>query len=44
MQQIKFWICTNSSSYGGRFINKTGKANVEKEGMHIFIVSVGIIL
>jgi hypothetical protein len=27
---------TNSSSYGGRFINKNGKANVEKEGMHIF--------
>ncbi|NRT11118.1 ion channel [Flavobacterium sp. 14A] len=27
---------TNSSSYGGRFINKTGKANVEKIGMHAF--------
>lgn len=27
---------TNSSSYGGRFINKNGKANVEKVGMHVF--------
>ena len=27
---------TNSSSYGGRFINKNGKANVEKQGMHVF--------
>jgi inward rectifier potassium channel len=27
---------TNSSSYGGRFINKDGKANVEKVGMHLF--------
>jgi inward rectifier potassium channel len=27
---------TNSSSYGGRFINKNGKANVEKVGMHLF--------
>ncbi|MBU2061372.1 MAG: Inward rectifier potassium channel Irk [Bacteroidetes bacterium] len=27
---------TNSSNYGGRFINKNGKANVEKVGMHVF--------
>jgi inward rectifier potassium channel len=27
---------TNSSSYGGRFINKNGKANVEKRGIAIF--------
>ncbi|OCB78114.1 ion channel [Flavobacterium crassostreae] len=27
---------TNSNSYGGRFINKDGKANVEKVGMPIF--------
>lgn len=26
---------TNASSYGGRFVNKNGKANVEKRGMHI---------
>jgi inward rectifier potassium channel len=26
---------TNASSYGGRFINKNGTANVEKRGMHI---------
>lgn len=25
---------TNASSYGGRFVNKNGKANVEKRGMH----------
>ncbi|HJS00310.1 MAG TPA: ion channel [Flavobacterium sp.] len=27
---------TNASSYGGRFVNKDGKANVEKRGMHFF--------
>ena len=27
---------TNSSSYGGRFINKDGTANVEKQGMNVF--------
>ncbi|MDD2674647.1 Inward rectifier potassium channel Irk [Flavobacterium petrolei] len=26
---------TNASSYGGRFVNKDGKANVEKRGMHV---------
>jgi len=26
---------TNASSYGGRFVNKNGKANVEKRGMHV---------
>lgn len=26
---------TNSSNYGGRFVNKNGTANVEKRGMHI---------
>ncbi|UQD56307.1 ion channel [Flavobacterium sp. K5-23] len=26
---------TNSSSYGGRFINKNGTANIEKRGMHV---------
>lgn len=26
---------TNASSYGGRFINKNGTANVEKRGMHL---------
>jgi hypothetical protein len=26
---------TNANSYGGRFINKNGTANVEKTGMHI---------
>jgi inward rectifier potassium channel len=26
---------TNASSYGGRFVNKNGKANVEKRGMHL---------
>jgi hypothetical protein len=26
---------TNANSYGGRFINKNGTANVEKKGMHI---------
>lgn len=26
---------TNTSSYGGRFVNKNGTANVEKRGMHI---------
>lgn len=26
---------TNTSSYGGRFINKNGTANVEKRGLHI---------
>jgi inward rectifier potassium channel len=26
---------TNASSYGGRFINKNGSANVERRGMHI---------
>jgi inward rectifier potassium channel len=25
----------NTGSYGGRFINKNGKANVEKRGMHV---------
>ncbi len=25
---------TNANSYGGRFVNKNGKANVEKRGMH----------
>jgi hypothetical protein len=41
-KQIKFGFGTNSSS-GGRFINKT-VSKCRKEGMHIFIVSVGIIL
>lgn len=27
---------TNASSYGGRFVNKNGSANVEKRGMHVF--------
>lgn len=27
---------TNASSYGGRFVNKDGKANVEKRGMNVF--------
>jgi inward rectifier potassium channel len=27
---------TNSSSYGGRFINKDGKANVERKGLGVF--------
>ena len=27
---------TNSSSYGGRFINKDGTANVEKRGIPLF--------
>ena len=26
---------TNASSYGGRFVNKNGTANVEKRGMHL---------
>lgn len=26
---------TNANSYGGRFVNKNGTANVEKKGMHI---------
>jgi hypothetical protein len=26
---------TNANSYGGRFVNKDGKANVEKRGMHV---------
>lgn len=26
---------TNASSYGGRFVNKNGSANIEKNGMHI---------
>jgi len=26
---------TNANSYGGRFINKNGTANIEKRGMHI---------
>jgi inward rectifier potassium channel len=26
---------TNASSYGGRFVNKNGSANVEKRGMPI---------
>jgi hypothetical protein len=26
---------TNASSYGGRFLNKDGTANVQKQGMHI---------
>lgn len=26
---------TNASSYGGRFVNKNGKANIEKRGMHL---------
>nr|WP_314897288.1 hypothetical protein [uncultured Flavobacterium sp.] len=35
---------TNASSYGGRFVNKNGSANVEKRGMHVFHASVGITL
>ena len=27
---------TNASSYGGRFVNKNGSANIEKRGMHVF--------
>lgn len=27
---------TNANSYGGRFINKNGTANIEKRGMHLF--------
>ena len=27
---------TNTSNYGGRFVNKNGTANVEKRGMNIF--------
>jgi inward rectifier potassium channel len=27
---------SNSSSYGGRFVNKNGRANVEKRGMHLW--------
>ncbi|MTH17319.1 ion channel [Flavobacterium sp. LC2016-01] len=27
---------TNAESYGGRFVNKNGTANVEKRGMHLF--------
>ncbi|KQB42984.1 ion channel [Flavobacterium aquidurense] len=27
---------TNANSYGGRFVNKDGTANVEKRGMHLF--------
>jgi inward rectifier potassium channel len=33
---------TNASSYGGRFVNKTG-ANVEKRGCLFCSASVGII-
>ncbi|KQO33034.1 Inward rectifier potassium channel Irk [Flavobacterium sp. Leaf82] len=27
---------TNANSYGGRFVNKDGTANIEKRGMHLF--------
>lgn len=27
---------TNANSYGGRFVNKNGSANIEKRGLHIF--------
>ena len=27
---------TNSSSYGGRFVNKDGSANIEKKGIHLW--------
>jgi hypothetical protein len=27
---------TNANSYGGRFVNKNGTANIEKRGMHLF--------
>lgn len=27
---------SNTNSYGGRFVNKNGSANVEKKGMHFW--------
>jgi inward rectifier potassium channel len=30
----QFWFGTNPNSYGGRFVNKDGSANIQKRGMH----------